>query len=187
MSSCAPAPVTEADLPATIGLPMELIIESTEPAFEPSELSDQPQAGLAATSTSASSAGAAICDAAPDGVLVETPISDQAGISLEADMAIPPAPPAKVEFRTDEGGALVSWQGTGTDVDHFYKIYRQAVTGDCWQLIGVVLVEGDNKGTYQFNAPDHVAGDSHAFAVATVDIYRKESGLSLGVETRADS
>jgi hypothetical protein len=102
-------------------------------------------------------------------------------------MAIPPAPPAKVEFRTDEGAVLVSWLGTGTDVDSFYKIYRQEAEGDCLQLIGVVLVEGDNRGTYQFNAPAHVAEDSQAFAVATVDIYGQESGLSWGVETRANS
>ncbi len=98
------------------------------------------------------------------------------------DALIPPAPPARVEARQADDGIVVSWQGTGTDVDQFYKVYRKTSGEECWQAIGIQLIEGDNKGGYLFNVPLDERADEYAYAVTTVDIYGNESELSQVVE-----
>ena len=92
---------------------------------------------------------------------------------------IPPSPPAKVEVIYSEAGVLLTWGSTGTDVDQFYKVYRSKKGDECWQLIGIKPIEGDNKGGYEFEATITVQTDSYIYAITTVDIYGNESDLSM--------
>jgi hypothetical protein len=105
--------------------------------------------------------------------------SPQAGISAAMDSMIPPAPPAKVEAAFSTNRVLLTWIGTGTDVDQFYKIYQRKKGGECWQLIGVKMIEGDNKGGYQFEITAIVLTGEIIYAVTTVDIYGNESIQSI--------
>ena len=95
------------------------------------------------------------------------------------DSMFPPAPPAKVEVIYSESGVLLTWGGTGTDVDQFYKVYRAKEGDECWQLIGIKPIEGDNKGGYEFDILIIVQTETHIFAITTVDIYGNESDLSI--------
>jgi len=107
----------------------------------------------------------------------ETP-SSQSGLSMELDSLIPPAPPAKVELSDSEGGVVVTWQGTGTDVDKFYNIYQRVAGDKCWVHIGAVPIEGENIGWYELYAILTSKANTHSYAVTTVDIYGNESALS---------
>jgi hypothetical protein len=98
---------------------------------------------------------------------------------MEMDSMFPPAPPAKVEADHSASGIVLTWGGTGTDVDQFYKIYQNGEGDDCWQLIDIVPIEGDNKGRYEFNVLTTVQTETHIFAITTVDIYGNESDLSI--------
>ena len=91
----------------------------------------------------------------------------------------PPAPPAIVEAVYSASGIVLTWGGTGTDVDQFYKIYQREEGDDCWQFIGIASVEGDNKGGYEFNVAITVQTETQNFAITTVDIYGNESDLSI--------
>jgi fibronectin type 3 domain-containing protein len=113
-----------------------------------------------------------------EGIIVGTTPSPEGGISVNVDQLIPPAPPAAVKAESGDEGVLVTWQGTGTDVDQFYQIYRQEQGEECWELIGVVPVEGDNKGRYSFSASPTEQLKEYKYAVTTVDIYGQESDLS---------
>lgn len=108
--------------------------------------------------------------------------SPQAGISVEVDRLIPPAPPARVEANLRDGSVVVTWQGTGTDVDQFYQVYRREKASECWQLVGMVEVEGENEGEYRFDAPMTEQPENVAYAVTTVDIYGNQSELSTLAE-----
>jgi hypothetical protein len=113
-----------------------------------------------------------------EGGTVGTTPSPEGGISANLDQLIPPAPPAAVKAESEGEGVLVTWQGTGTDVDQFYQVYRQGQGKECWELIGVVPVKGDNKDRYSFSAPPTEQSKEYKYAVTTVDIYGHESNLS---------
>ncbi len=153
---------------------------TTEPVTETTDLVPEPtEPTPASTIASSPKSGFTVCDALPGGV--DSPASPlpQAGISVEMDSMFPPAPPAKVELIYSEAGVLLIWGGTGTDVDQFYKIYRSKEGDDCWQLIGVKTIVGDNKGGYEFETIGIVQTDAYIFAITTVDIYGNESNLSI--------
>ena len=120
-----------------------------------------------------------VCDKPPDDLALSKSHSQQEGLSLEIDRLIPPAPPANASFSLSDETVAVTWQGTGTDVDEFYNIYRLREGEDCWELVGIEPVEGQNQGVYTFNAmvTDRQGGD--AYGVATVDLYNNESDLSI--------
>lgn len=113
--------------------------------------------------------------------------SPEAGISVEVDRLIPPAPPARVEAVVRDGNVLVTWQGTGTDVDQFYQVYLREEESECWQLIGIVEVEGENEGEYSFDAPMTEQPANYTYAVTTVDIYGNQSDLSALAKIGSDS
>jgi fibronectin type 3 domain-containing protein len=113
-----------------------------------------------------------------EGDIVGITPSPEGGISVNVDQLIPPAPPAMVRTELGDEGLLVTWQGTGTDVGQFYQVYRQEQGQDCWELIGVVPVEGENQDRYSFNAPPTEQSKEYKYAVTTVDIYGHESNLS---------
>lgn len=108
--------------------------------------------------------------------------SPEEGISVEIDRLIPPAPPANVEAYLEANELFVSWQGTGTDVDQYYQVYRRGMNAECWEIIGIQTVIEDNKGGYIFNAPMIENPENFRFAVTTVDIYGNESNLSQVIE-----
>jgi hypothetical protein len=157
--------------------PTETIVETTELIAEPTEPSK------VATHTppvsSAPKSGFPVCDSLQDGVPSPATPSPQAGISVEMDSMFSPAPPAKVEVIYSEAGVLLTWGSTGTDVDQFYKVYRSKEGDECWQLIGIKPIEGDNKGGYEFEAIITVQTETYIYAITTVDIYGNESDLSM--------
>jgi hypothetical protein len=103
------------------------------------------------------------------------------------DSMIPPAPPAKVEAAISANTVLITWSGTGTDVDQYYKIYQRKLGDECWQLIGVKKIEGDNKGGYKFEIKAIVLTNEIIYAVTTVDIYGNESIQSIAKFTSLGS
>ncbi len=104
---------------------------------------------------------------------------------MEIDSLIPPAPPAFLNSSLSSDGALLTWQGTGTDVDQLYNLYRRGQERDCWEFIGTEPVEGDNRGIYTFKIMITDKPAAYIFGVTTVDIYANESDLiiSAGSET----
>ena len=74
----------------------------------------------------------------PSGIVVPTmPISEELsptlsttptpqGISQEMDALIPPIPPAQLAATRQGQGVLLSWMGTGSDIDTHYGIYRRS-------------------------------------------------------------
>ena len=96
---------------------------------------------------------------------------------------IPPAPPAKVELSVSDGGVVVTWQGTGTDVDEFYNIYQRVAGDECWVHVGAVPIEGENIGWYEYYGILTSKANTHSYAVTTVDIYGNESDLSTITNT----
>lgn len=126
-----------------------------------------------------------VCDQEAQALALGATPSPAAGISVEVDRLIPPAPPARVEAVLQDGEAVVSWQGTGTDVDQFYQVYRREQDAECWQLIGFVEVQGENEGEYSFAAPVTAQEQDPSYAVTTVDIYGNESDLSALAEAGA--
>ena len=102
---------------------------------------------------------------------------------MELDSLIPPAPPTKVELSISEGGVVITWQGTGTDVDEFYTIYQRVAEDECWIHIGAVPIQGKNTGGYEFYVILTNKANTHSFAVTTVDIYGNESVLSTITKT----
>ena len=126
-----------------------------------------------------SEAGFRVCkSASEDSSDLETPAS-QSGLSMELDSLIPPAPPAHVASIASEKGVVVTWQGTGTDVDQFYNVYQRVEGDECWEHIGAVPIEDDNSGGYEFYARINDKTSLYVFAVTTVDIYGSESSLSM--------
>ena len=128
-----------------------------------------------------------VCDKPPDDSALSKTPSQQEGLSVEIDSLIPPAPPAFVNSSLSEDGALVTWQGTGTDVDQFYNVYRRGPEQDCWEFLGVELVEGDNRGVYAFNAMITDKQTTYIFGVTTVDIYGNESDLTKAAGSESGS
>ena len=157
--------------------PTERTIESTESIPEPTEPS--PLATHTSPAVSAQITDLTVCEGLPDGTPSPGTPTSQAGISVEIDSMFPPAPPAKVEGIYSESGILLTWGGTGTDVDQFYKVYLMMEGDDCWQLISIKMIEGDNKGGYEFEAIGIVQTENTTFAITTVDIYGNESILSI--------
>lgn len=113
--------------------------------------------------------------------------AEGAGISVEQDHFIPPVPPGRVEAQIVADGVQLFWQGTGTDVDQFYQIYRKEVEDDCWELIGLEPVVGDNQGTYTFSIPDSDQPGTFSYAVTTLDVYGNESNIATTVKVNTDS
>ncbi len=97
---------------------------------------------------------------------------------MELDSLIQPAPPANIAVATTQEGVKLTWQGTGTDVDDFYIVYQLAGGDDCWEIISIVPIEGDNSGVYEFHATLSGQALTHSFGISTVDIYGNESSLS---------
>ncbi len=71
------------------------------------------------------------------------------------------------------------WQGTGSDIIVFYKVYRRQINTESWDLITTIPMEGDNRGNYTFC--DKTIEDqfsSYEYAISAQDHYGNESNLS---------
>jgi hypothetical protein len=115
------------------------------------------------------------------------------GISQEMDALIPPIPPAQLAATRSADGVLLSWLGTGSDIDTHYAVYRRPAGSDAWQVLGFVAVQGDNRGDYTYldasvqaldsftQALDASAqtGQSLEYSVTTFDHYGKESDRAI--------
>lgn len=101
------------------------------------------------------------------------------GLSMSLDSLIPPAPPANIAVATTQEGVKITWQGTGTDVDESYIVYQLAGGDDCWEIISIVPIKGDNTGVYEFHATLSGEALAHSFGISTMDIYGNESSLSI--------
>lgn len=163
----------------------QAIIKPTRLAPEPTEPTaaiptNQPPTTVNTPSQSdTSEAGFRVCEStSEDSTDRETPAS-QSGLSMELDSLIPPAPPAHVAAIASEKGVVVTWQGTGTDVDQFYNVYQRVEGDECWEHIGAVPIEDDNSGGYEFYARINGETSLYEFAVTTMDIYGSESSLSM--------
>ncbi len=91
------------------------------------------------------------------------------------DALIPPIPPAQLAVIRSAGGVLLSWLGTGSDIDTHYVIYRRLPGEDAWQALGFVATEGDNRGAYSYLDASPDAGQTSEYSVTTFDRYGKES------------
>jgi hypothetical protein len=122
------------------------------------------------------------------------------GISQEMDALIPPIPPAQLTATRSTDGVLLSWFGTGSDIDTHYAVYRRPAGSQAWEALGFVVVQGDNRGDYSYldasvqaldasvqaldsftqaldaSAP---AGQSLEYSVTTFDHYGKESDRAI--------
>lgn len=183
--SCAPSTTQQASPTANTALP-------TRAAPLPTQATPQPtDTAIPAPGTEPPSGAPEpdfpVCDQETQGLSLGATPSPAAGISVEVDRLIPPAPPARVEAVVQDGNVLVTWQGTGTDVDQFYQVYRREQAGECWQLIGIVEVEGGNEGEYSFDAPVTEQPENYTYAVTTMDIYGNQSDLSALAKIGLDS
>ena len=97
------------------------------------------------------------------------------GISQEMDALIPPIPPAQLTAAVTQGGIILSWIGTGSDVDTHYVIYRRIPGSEGWQPLGFVEVQGDNRGDYSYMDATAQPGQPLEYSVTTFDRYGKES------------
>jgi hypothetical protein len=97
------------------------------------------------------------------------------GISQEMDALIPPIPPAQFAATRQDSAVLLSWQGTGSDIDTHYVVYRRGSANDQWRVIGFVAVLGDNRGAYSFLDKPADPEISYSYALSTVNRYGKES------------
>jgi hypothetical protein len=177
LAACASRAPTGAPPAETVSLPTET---------RPTESLPSPTAAVVPATSAPSTptleftaeSDVGFCSRVLEGGIGGTTPSPEGGLSVSIDQLIPPAPPPAVKAESRGEDMLVTWQGTGTDVDQFYKVYRLEQGEDCWELIGVVPVEGDNKQGYSFNAPRTEQAKEYQYAVTTVDIYGTESDLS---------
>ncbi|MFC1921742.1 hypothetical protein ACFLY4_00500 [Chloroflexota bacterium] len=192
VSACQPAVMSDPSSSPYSTVPSRTDPPPTQPSPEPIGVQVEPTAtSRPATQTpitiNVQDTGGQFCENGPQDVSSPATPSPQAGISMEIDSMFPPAPPAIVEAVYSASGILLTWGGTGTDVDQFYKIYQREEGDDCWQFIGIASVEGDNKGGYEFNVAITVQTETQNFAITTVDIYGNESGLSIAEAFDSDS
>lgn len=183
--SCAPDAPLEVSPAAETALPTRTPPQATQTPPQPSDTPVPPQ--TTQPPSGAPTPDFAACDEEAEGLSIGATPSPQAGISVEVDRLIPPAPPARVEAVRQNAHVRVTWQGTGTDVDQFYQVYRREQASECWQLIGVVEVEGENEGQYSLNVPLNDQPQDATYAVTTVDIYGNQSDLSTPTEIGSDS
>jgi hypothetical protein len=183
-SACQPFVTNDTSSSVDSTVPMQTEPLPTQPPPEPTRTQVEPTAtSIPATQTpitiNVQDIGGQFCENGPQGGSSPATPSPQAGISIEMDSMFPPAPPAIVEAVYSASGIVLTWGGTGTDVDQFYKIYQREEGDDCWQLIGIVSIEGDNKGGYVFNVVNTDQTETQIFAITTVDIYGNESDFSI--------
>jgi hypothetical protein len=105
-------------------------------------------------------------------------IGNNGGISIQQDSLIPPIPPGQVRANLFDGFVELRWQGTGSDIDVHYIIYRRPVNSENWEKISTASVQGRNRGEYIFNDHTIESGVSYEYAIAVVDHYGNESSLS---------
>jgi len=103
---------------------------------------------------------------------------DNGGITIEQDSLIPPIPPSQVRAILFEGFVELRWQGTGSDIDVQYNIYRRLSNSDYWEEISIVPVKDSNRGEYVFHDDTIESGISYEYAIAALNHYGKESSLS---------
>jgi len=108
-----------------------------------------------------------------------TPHGTPHGISQDMDALIPPIPPAQLAATRQAEGVLLSWMGTGSDIDTHYVIYRRLPGEDAWQTLGFVATEGDNRDAYSYLDASAEAGQSQEYSVSTFDQYGKESDRTI--------
>ena len=101
------------------------------------------------------------------------------GISQEMDALIPPIPPAQLATSRQQDGVLLSWMGTGLDIDTHYVVYRRSSGGDTWEALGYIATQGDNRGAYSYLDTPPAAGQAYSYAVTTVNRYGKESDQAI--------
>ncbi|HEX6304439.1 MAG TPA: hypothetical protein VFZ76_09640 [Anaerolineales bacterium] len=183
--SCVPNATQQTSPAASTALPTRTTSTATQPTPQPTDTAI-PLAGTQPPS-GAPQPDFTVCDQEAQGLPVGATPSPEAGISVEVDRLIPPAPPARVEAVVRDGNVLVTWQGTGTDVDQFYQVYLREEESECWQLIGIVEVEAENEGEYSFDAPMTEQPANYTYAVTTVDIYGNQSDLSALAKIGSDS
>ena len=111
----------------------------------------------------------------------DTPVQQDPGegITFEENQGLPSIPPHQMEIALSETGITISWAGTGSDIDLYYTVYRRPLGGVDWEQIGIIPVEGNNRGNYRFEYTVTVEEiDLYEYAVSTTDQYGKESQLS---------
>jgi len=101
------------------------------------------------------------------------------GISQEMDALIPPIPPAQLAATRSASGVLLTWLGTGSDIDTHYAVYRRPAGSETWQALGFVAIQGDNRGAYSYLDALAEAGQSLEYSVTTFDRYGKESDRAI--------
>jgi hypothetical protein len=101
------------------------------------------------------------------------------------DALIPPIPPAQLAVERRDAGNLLSWLGTGSDIDTHYIVYQRTSANDTWQAIGYVAVVGDNRGVYRFLDDTADRQQMYAYAVSTINHYGKESSQTT-IEMNSD-
>ena len=183
-SACQPSVTSDTSSSPYSTIPSRTDPPPTQPPPEPTGAQVEATAtSLPATQTpitiNVQDTGDPFCENGQQGGSSPATPSPQAGISMEMDSMFPPAPPAILEAVYSASGTVLTWGGTGTDVDQFYKIYQREEGDDCWQLIGIESIEGDNKGGYEFDVVITVQTETQIFAITTVDIFGNESDLSI--------
>jgi hypothetical protein len=91
------------------------------------------------------------------------------------DALIPPIPPAQLAATRQAEEVLLTWMGTGSDIDTHYVVYRRLSGGEAWDALGFVAVQGDNRGAYSYLDTSPSAGQTSEYSVTTFDHYGKES------------
>lgn len=112
-------------------------------------------------------------------VTSNAPVYKATGISQELDALIPPIPPHEVSVYYHDGITEIEWDGTGSDIITHYVIYRRAIKTEEWIFIGRVDATEINRGTYVYHDSTTGTGVGFEYAVAAVDLYGNESGLTV--------
>jgi fibronectin type 3 domain-containing protein len=97
---------------------------------------------------------------------------------LGEDQLIPPIPPPNIKTEVATGSVTLSWQGTGSDIDANYIVYRRLAGTDDWEIVASIPIEGNNRGTYAHQDTTTKGGNVYEYAIATIDTYKNESALS---------
>ena len=106
---------------------------------------------------------------------------ENAGIDLNLDQFIPPIPPGNVRRFYHKAFVKLEWSGTGSDIVHYYVIYRKNVDSNEWKGIAIIPMQGDNRGKYSYKDFNIEKKRSYNYVIVAVDKYENESKHSKEV------
>jgi hypothetical protein len=103
--------------------------------------------------------------------------ADTAGLTLEEDSKILPAPPGQVSTVFRNSTANIKWEGTRDDTVAFYVVYRKC-QNDSWSAIAKLKATNNNQGVYEFS--DKKEG-ACKYAISAINLNGKEGPKSTDI------